>query len=190
MPASCLSQFMRLVNLMFTCGVLLSRTQKQVFQFPLSKLLQVAYSTACASCLHLHFLWHFGGRPHAHACAMPSQACSGAHNTTGASCLLLHAFCQFGRQPHVQRHRPTGAKSQAAARQDASRKAPGPGPTPGKSHVGAHKGLKKRGPKRGPPGGTKTGRKARVKARCVSQKTDGLLVPRGCPTFGTRQKAR
>ena len=103
---------------------------------------------------------------------MSSNACVGAHRTVGASCLLLHALCNFGRQPRLQRHRQTGAKSQVATRQVASRKAQGPGPTPGKSHAGAHKGLKHEDPKRGPPGGIKTGRKARVTARCVIQKID------------------
>jgi hypothetical protein len=99
---------------------------KTSVQFPLSRLLHGAYSTACASCLHLHFLWQSGGRPHAHACAMSSHACSGAHRAAGASCLLLHALCQFGRQPRLQRHRPTGPcrKLQRAKSQSAKHKGP------------------------------------------------------------------
>ena len=157
-------------------------------QSPLSGLLHGAYSTACASCLHLHFLWQFGGRPHAHACVMSSHACSGAHRTAGASCLLLHALCQFGRQPRLQRHRPTGAKSQAATRQVAIRKAQGPGPTLGKSHVGTHKGFKNEDPKRRPQGGTKAGRKSRVTARCVIQKTDVVWCHGAVPLLGPAKR--
>ena len=124
MPASCISQFMRHVNLMFNCGVLLSRTQKQVFSspFPDSCMVHTAQHAhpACTctssgsseggrtpmrvSCRRTH------ARVHTAKLAHPAFSCTPSGSSEDSR--VCKATGQQGPSRKLQR-----AKSQAAAHQ-------------------------------------------------------------------------